>query len=276
MPTATSFRLRPERRTSSVSARLRSPGIRTRTCLREGASTGVLAPYHAALGVDDGDAFGADRPRAKRVRPGQEAVLLGLDVPAAAAGRRLRGDDGEVTPVGEPAAHDDLARGTRRRDVAARVGADLGLRVDEARDRVRVGVGDRPAGQALLALRPLFALRALLALRAGVARVSLVALVAFVSLRPLQALRPGLVPGDRDLRGATRLACIDHAQHALELLVAAVDDAVGGWDRGPCDAAGDHGRGESAHYRVYQCVLHRDLSSFVARRSSRASCSRGC
>src|SRR6266542_1884340 len=221
MPTATSFRLRPERRTSSVSARLRSPGIRTRTCLRKGASTGVLAPYHAALGVDDGDAFGADRPRAKRVRPGQEAVLLGLDVPAAAAGRRLRGEDGEVTPVGEPAAHDDLARGTRRRD--------------------------------------------------GAARVSLVALVAFVSLRPLQALRPGLVPGDRDLRGATRLACIDHAQHALELLVAAVDDAVGGWDRGPCDAAGDHGRGESAHDRADQRVLHRSPSSEVADAPSTAS-----
>ena len=46
MPTATSLRLRPERLTSSARRRLSSPGMRTRTSLRVGASTEVLAAYH--------------------------------------------------------------------------------------------------------------------------------------------------------------------------------------------------------------------------------------
>src|SRR5580765_4908917 len=46
MPTATSLRLLPVRRTSSASRLLSSPGIRTRTSLRVGASTTVLALYH--------------------------------------------------------------------------------------------------------------------------------------------------------------------------------------------------------------------------------------
>src|SRR3954465_6144278 len=59
MPTATSLRLRPERRTSSERRRLRSAGIRTRNSFREGGSTEVLAPY---LRSDARAELGAYRP----------------------------------------------------------------------------------------------------------------------------------------------------------------------------------------------------------------------
>src|SRR5690242_1301251 len=51
IPTATSLRLRPVLLTSSARSRFSSAGIRTRTCLRAGASTEVLALYP---GLDEG------------------------------------------------------------------------------------------------------------------------------------------------------------------------------------------------------------------------------
>src|SRR5215211_6707743 len=158
-PTATSLRLRPVRSTSSESRRLRSAGIRTRTSLREGASTELLAAYQASLaryreprslpsgsaapelrphgehaladGEPGGDGENVDRPRERAPRREDEAgrdhddaLGAGADADVALEAERL-GAGARVRDE-ERAGHG--REGERERDLVA-------LPVEDERDR---------------------------------------------------------------------------------------------------------------------------------------------
>src|SRR4051812_28050794 len=117
MPTATSLRLRPERRTSSERRRLRSAGIRTRTSLREGASTEVLAPY---LRSDARAELGAYRP---------DPLADGETGGHRAAGER---------PRGPPPRAEDEARRDHAHALGPRADADVPLEAERFGPRARV------------------------------------------------------------------------------------------------------------------------------------------
>src|SRR3954447_8787023 len=127
MPTAMSLRPRPVRRTSSARLHLSPLGMRTRTSLRLGASTEVLAGYlgaRAQLGADRPDPL-ADREPGRR---GEQGDRRREDAPRREAEARRDKDDA-FSPRADP----DVALQPERLSAGAGVGDQE--RSDDGRER---------------------------------------------------------------------------------------------------------------------------------------------